>query len=117
MWKFEYMLDIHFEMTSMGYPYLHQFPKDERDSLELLNFYIEDCLWEFIEHKGNLSSESIVRLHNNRRELAQMCKRLNGKLDGYFENLLLLSKYVLRRFKIKEAQLIVKRDAERAVES
>jgi hypothetical protein len=93
------MWEKHLEMTSTGYPYLHHLTKDDRDSLEILNFCIEDCLWEFIENEGNLSSESIVHLHNWRRELAHTCKRLNGKLDGYFANLLLLSKYVLQRFR------------------
>src|SRR5689334_6556343 len=103
-------------MTAIGCPFLHHLKKDDRDSLEILDFYIRDCLWKLIESEGNLSPESIVRLSNCRGELVRELKRLQWELDGYFEHLLLLSKYVLRRFKIKDARLIAKREAELVME-
>lgn len=111
MRKWACLCEEHFTMTAMGCPFLHHLARDDRDSLELLSSYIEDCFWEFTENDGNLDPVSIVRLHNCKCELARMLKRLSGELDGYFEHLLLMSKYVLQRFKIKEARLIVERAA------
>lgn len=116
MRKWEYLCEEHLAMTTMGCPFLCHLARDERDSLELLSFYIEDCFWEFTENGGNLDAASIVRLYNCKCELARKLKRLGGGLDGYFEHLLLMSKYVLRRFKIKEARIVAERAATCAME-
>lgn len=116
MRKWAYLCEEHLAMTAIGCPFLHHLARDDRDSLELLRFYIEDCFWKFTENDGNLDPASIVRLYNCKCELAHILKRLGGELDGYFEHLLLMSKYVLRRFKIKEARLTVEHAAMQTID-
>ena len=54
---------------------------------------------------------SIVHLSNCKRELAPLLKGLDGWEHSYFELLLQLATAVLRHGKVKEARLIVAREA------
>jgi hypothetical protein len=81
--------------------------------LALLDFYIMPCIEEFITYRGKLAPGTIVHLRNCKCELASLLKQSNGVVPCYFEDLLRLSREVLRRVKIEEARLIVAREAER----
>ena len=87
---------------------------DLRDEVELefrlalLDYYIMPCIEEFIVCGGTLSPTAIVHLYSCKRGLASLLKQSGGVgIPCYFEQLLLLSKEVLRRVKVKEARLIV----------
>jgi hypothetical protein len=75
------------------------------------------CIKEFIAYEGPLTPGTILYLHNCRYELASLLKQSNGAVPCYFEQLLRLSREVLRRVKVKEALLIARREAEREMES
>ena len=57
-----------------------------------------DCLETFITYRGALNPGDIVRLYNGKRSLAAIFKKLGGVVDsnGYFEQLLMMSKEVPR---------------------
>ena len=84
--------------------------------LALLDFYIMPCIEEFITYRGKLAPSTIVHLRNCKCELASLLKQSNGAVPCYFEDLLMLSREVLRRVKVKEARLIVACEAEREME-
>ena len=98
------------DLHTMGCP-------DLRDDVELegwlaiLDFHMTWYIDEFIHCNGSLAPSSIVHLANSKRELASLLKRLDGWEHSYFELLLQLSRAVLRHVKIKEARLIVARQA------
>src|SRR5690348_3948270 len=73
--------------------------------LALLDFYIMPCIEEFITYWGKLSPSTIVHLRNCKCELASLLRQSNGAVPCYFEDLLRLSRKVLRRVKVKEACL------------
>ncbi len=96
---------------------------DLRDDVEfegrlvLLDFYIMPSIEAFIAYGGTLTLGTILHLHNCRHELTSLLKQSNGAVPCYFEQLLRLSREVLRRVKVKEALLIARREAEREMES
>lgn len=102
----------HLELLALTFPSLpsvdHLDPND-RDSLELLDLYMEDCLEAFTANKGRLDPRSVVLLYDCRCDLARLLKKLDGVADvpGYFQQLLMLSKEVLRHLNVKEARLIL----------
>jgi hypothetical protein len=98
------------DLHTMGCPDLREDVELER-WLATLDFYMISYIDEFIQCNGSLAPSSIVRLANSKRELASLLKRLDGWEHSYFELLLQLAKAVLRRVKIKEARLIVAREA------
>ncbi len=112
--KLKRMWEDHLEILAMSFPSLHYLRQDDEASLELLDFYMVDSLETFIAHRGVLNPRDIVLLYNNKRSLAGIFKRLDGVVDsnGYFEQLLMMSKEVLRRVNVKEAHLIVTHIAE-----
>src|SRR5258707_15111681 len=107
MRKIMSMWGDHLEILALTFPSLpsvdHLDP-DDRDSLELLDFYMEDCLEAFIANKGRLDPRFVVLLYNCKCDLARLLKRLDGIADGYgyFQQLLALSKEVLRHLNVKE---------------
>jgi len=87
---------------------------DLRDNVELeaglalLDFYIMPCIEEFITYRGKLAPNTIVHLRNCKCELATLLKQSSGAVPCYFEDLLRLSREVLRRVKVKEACLMLR---------
>ncbi len=114
MKKFEEMWEEHSEILVQTFPSLpsldHLHP-DDRDAIELLDFYMEDCLEAFIANKGHIKPRFIVLLYDCKNDLARLLKKLDGVADGYgyFEQLLALSKEALRHLNVKEARLIMER--------
>ena len=98
------------DLHTMGCP-------DLRDDVELedwlatLDFYMLSYIDEFMNCNGSLVPSSIVHLSNCERELAPLLKGLDGREHSYFELLLQLARAVLRHGKVKEARLIVAREA------
>ena len=103
------------ELLRTGCPELRDDVELEAD-LALLDFYIMPCIEEFITYRGKLTPSTIVHLRNCKCELASLLRQSNGAIPCYFEDLLRLSREVLRRVKVKEACLIVAREAEREME-
>jgi len=110
------MWEDHTEILVQTFPSLpsldHLHP-DDRDDLELLDLYMEDCLEAFIVNKGHLEPRFVVLLYDCKCDLARLLKKLDGVADGYgyFEQLLALSKEVLRHLNVKEARLLLERQA------
>ncbi len=98
------------DLHTMGCPDLREDVELE-GWLAILDFYMISYIDEFIQCNGSLAPSSIVHLSNSKRELASLLKRLDGWEHSYFELLLQLARAVLRRVKIKEARLIVAREA------
>lgn len=117
MKKIQRMWLDHIEILALTFPSLpslcHLYPGD-RDELELLDFYMVDCIEAFVD-KGELDPRSIVLLYECKRGLVRYFKKLGGAIDenGYFKQLLMLSKEVLRHVSVKEARLIITRNAKR----
>src|SRR5260370_27532088 len=99
--------------TFPSLPSLDHLNPDDRDTLELLDFYMEDCLEAFIANKGHLDPRFVVLLYDCKCDLARLLKKLDGVADGYgyFEQLLELSNEVLRHLNVKEARLHLERQA------
>jgi hypothetical protein len=116
MKKIQRMWLDHIEILALTFPSLPSLclNLDDRDDLELLDFYIVDCIEAFVD-KGELSPRSIVLLYECKRDLVRYFKKLGGAIDenGYFKQLLMLSKEVLRHVSVKEARLIIARNAKR----
>ena len=116
------MWEDHTEILVQTFPSLpsldHLNPND-RDDLELLDHYMEECIEAFIVNKGQLEPRFVVLLYDCKCDLARLLKKLDGVSDGYgyFELLLELSKEVLRHLKVKEARLILARQASQDCES
>jgi hypothetical protein len=98
------------DLHTMGCPNLREDVELE-GWLATLDFYMTSYIDEFMNCHGSLAPSSIVHLANCKRELASLLKRLDGWEHSYFELLLQLARAVLRRVKIKEARLIVAREA------
>ncbi len=114
MTKIEWMWE---GLKAIPCPYL-------RDSVELeqelagLDFYMMWSIEEFIESEGILGPRMIVLLRECKRGLAPLLRQLGGaSYASYFEQLLALTREVLKRVKVKEAYRIVRRDAEREMEN
>ncbi len=91
-------------LTSPSLPSLAHLNHDDRDSLELLDFYIEDRIEIFITNQGHLNPRDIILLYNCKRDLASLIKKLNGVVDenGYFVQLLMMLREVLRRVNVTD---------------
>ncbi len=103
------------ELQSSGCPELRDDVELEAD-LALLDFYMIQCIEEFITYRGKLTPSTIVHLRNCKCELASLLRQSNGAIPCYFEDLLRLSREVLRRVKVKEACFLVAREAENEME-
>jgi hypothetical protein len=99
MTKIEWMWE---DLKAIGPPPLHDDVELEF-RLALLDFYMTPCIEEFIESGRTLSPGSIVLLRNCKRGLAPLLKKLDGSTLSYFKQLLLLSREVLRRVRVKES--------------
>jgi hypothetical protein len=98
------------DLHTMGCPDLRADVELE-DWLATLDFYMLSYIDEFMNCNGSLVPSSIVHLSNCKRELAPLLKGLDGWEHSYFELLLQLATAVLRHGKVKEARLIVAREA------
>lgn len=106
----------HLEILAQTFPSppsVDHLDPNDRNSLELLGFYMEGCLEAFIANKGRLDPRFVVLLYYCKCDLARLLKKLAGVADGYgyFQQLLALSKEVLRHLNVKEAGLILARQA------
>ncbi len=116
------MWEDHIEILVQTFPSLpsldHLNPND-RDDLELLDFYMVWCLEAFIANKGHLEPRFVVLLYDCKCELARLLKKLDGVADGYgyFKQLLALTNEVLQHLNVKEAHLILARQASHDCES
>jgi hypothetical protein len=111
------MWEEHSEILALTFPSLPSLVhlnQDDRDSSELLDSYMEDLLETFIINEGHFDPRDILLLRNCKRDLACLIRKLDGVVDanGYFVQLLLLSREVLRYADCNEAYLIVTHDAE-----
>jgi hypothetical protein len=99
------MIDYLWEQMFMhGGPPLATYPRDKREELEMLDFYIKDCLEEWFANGRQLCAFSTVRLSNYLHELMLELRRLGGPSFGYFEDLQDLCRRVLRRLRMREAR-------------
>jgi hypothetical protein len=98
------------DLHTMGCPDLREDVELE-EWLATLDFYMISYIDEFIHCNGSLAPSSIVHLSNSKRELATLLERLDGWEHSYFDLLLQLARAALRHVKIKEARLIVAREA------
>src|SRR5712691_374820 len=111
------MWEEHSEILALTFPSLPSLDHlnhDHRNSLELLDLYIEDCIETFVCDEGHLDPRDIMLLYNCKRDLASLIKKLDGVVDenGYFVQLLMMSREVLRRVNVKEARLTVAHNEE-----
>ncbi len=116
MRKLQRMWQDYTEILALTFPSIpsvdHHNPED-RDGLELLDIYMTDCIETFVD-KGELSPRYIILLYECKRDLTRYFKKLDGAIDenGYFRQLLMLSKEVLRHVNVKEARLVIARNIE-----
>ncbi len=113
MTKIEWMWE---DLKATPNPHFHDSVEPERE-LAVLDFYMMWSIEEFIEGEGIFDPRMIVLLRECKRGLASLLRRLDGAAyASYFEQLLALTREVLKRVKVKEAYRIVRRDAEREKE-
>ncbi len=117
MRKIQRMWEEHIEILALTFPSipsLDHLNPDDRDDLELLDLYMIDCIEAFVT-RGSLDPRYTVLLYECKRDLVRYFKKLGGAIDenGYFKQLLMLSKEVLRHVSVKEARLIIARNAKR----
>ena len=116
MRKIQSMRQVLKEYADTVVPYLRDDVELEV-GLALLDFYIMPCIEDFVTHGGKLAPCMIVHLRNCKCELASLLRQSNGAVPCYFEDLLKLSREVLRRVKVKEALLAAQGDVEHEMES
>src|SRR6266700_793871 len=101
------MWEEHSEILALTFPSLPSLDHlnhDDRDSLELLDFYIEACIEAFITNEGHLDPRDIILLYICKRDLANLIEKLDGVVDenGYFVQLLMMLREVLRRVNVTD---------------
>ena len=86
MWK---------DLKAIPHPHLYDDLEFEF-GLALLDYYITWIVEDFIEREGSLQPEMLVLLRECELTLAPQLKKLRGGTSRYFEQLLGLSREVLR---------------------
>lgn len=99
------MIDYLWEhLCTIDMPPIDELTRDRRESLEVLDMYIRDCLEEWFVYKEGMSAISIVRLSNSSHELMLKIRQMGGSAPLYFEDLRNLCQRVLHQLHVREAR-------------
>jgi len=82
--------------TAQSVPSLHHLQPDDREVLELLDWYLRASLEAFFTNQGDLDARWTIVLDHCSRELVPWLKKLNGEPKHYFTRLNRLTTLILR---------------------